>query len=190
MADMLIAKRDTFTKAGRYVYRGQPISADELDEEGRDEITVKAGDINDQAVVQISAIAPTGPNPQNPQQLPNDAHQVPGGYAMMGAKLVGEVTAPEKQRIEVVGIDPEDDTQAKVAEALAKADAEGGRGSTSGNADDALVDGTVADVTGRISADTSAEDLDRLEAAENDREKPRAGVLSAIEAERTRRATA
>jgi hypothetical protein len=191
MTEVLIAKRDTFTKAGRYVYRGQPISADELDEEGREDVAIDAPEgVDGTAVVEISAIAPTGPNPQNPQQIPNDAHQVPGGYAMHGAKLVGEVTVPEKQRIEIVGIDPEDDTQAKVTEALAEADQQGGRGSTTGNADDSLVDGTVADVTGRITSDTSEEELARLEAAENDREKPRAGVLNALKAERERRAAA
>jgi hypothetical protein len=183
MTDIMIAKRDTFTKAGRYVYRGQPLNADELDEEGRDEVAIDAPEgFNENAVVEVSAIAPTGPNPQNPQQISPSARQTEAGYVEMGARLVGEVTKSAKERIEVVGIDPEDDTQAKVTEALDNDDHQ--------NTDDDLVAGTIADVTAGIDADTSDEELARLEAAENDREKPRKGVLSAIEAERARRADA
>lgn len=171
-----IAKIPTFTKQGRYVERGQLIDDFELDDTESGNVIDAPSDINENAVVEISAIAPSGPNPQNPQQLPIGAHQVPGGYVQDGASLVGEVTKPAKERIEIVGIDPEDDTQAKVTEALDKAAAEG-------NLPNDGTEGTVADVTSRV-GDMDAAALDELEARENDREKPRKGVLDAIEARR------
>lgn len=177
MTEVLIAKADTFTKAGRYVYRGQTLSADEVDfdaEKSKAHLIEAPEGVDGTAVVQVSAIAPTGPNPQNPQQLAPDAVQTPDGYAQAGAKLVGEVTLPEKQRITVVGIDPEDDTQAKVTEALDNADA---------NRPNEGTEGTVADVAART-AEMDAAALDELEARENDREKPRKGVMDAIEARR------
>jgi hypothetical protein len=169
-----IAKIPTFTKNGRYVERGQLIEDNELDDVESGNVIPAPDGIKENAVVEISAIAPSGPNPQNPQQLPIGAVQVPGGYAQDGAKLVGEVTVPEKQRIEVVGIDKDDDTQAKITEALAKDDA---------NLPNEGTEGTVADVSARA-ASLDAAGLDELEARENDREKPRKGVLDAIEARR------
>jgi hypothetical protein len=171
-----IATIPTFTKDARYVERGGMIDDTELDDVESGNVIEAPSGINENAVVEISAIAPSGPNPQNPQQLPIGATQVPGGYAQDGAKLVGEVTKPEKQRIEVVGIDPEDDTQAKVTEALDKA-------GNQGNLSNEGTEGTVADVSARA-ADMDAAALDDLEARENDREKPRKGVLDAIEARR------
>jgi hypothetical protein len=47
------------------------------------------------------------------------------------------------------------------------------------NGDDALVEGNIADVTAKITADTSDADLAALEAAENDRERPRKGASNA-----------
>jgi hypothetical protein len=179
MTEVLIAKAATFTKAGRYVERGQPISADEIDfdaEKSKDHVIPAPDGVDGTAVVEISAIAPTGPNPQNPQQLPPDGYQTQSGYGQAGAKLVGEVTVPEKQRIEIVGIDKDDDTQAKVTEALDNAD--------NGNKPNEGTEGTVADVSARA-AELDAAGLDELEARENDREKPRKGVLDAIAARRT-----
>ncbi len=125
MSKLLIARIDAFTKAGRYVAKGEVISADEVDYDAKDDKAAFAeapSGINANAVVEISAIAPTGPNPQNPQQIPNGTVQGPGGYVQDGARLIGEVTLPEKQRIEVVGIDKEDDTQSRISDALAEAD--------------------------------------------------------------------
>lgn len=125
MAQLLIARIDAFTKQGKYVQRGQVISAEEVDYDADDAnsaFTKAPSGVTGDAVVEISAIAPTGPNPQNPQQIPNGTIQGPGGYIQDGARLVGEVTVPEKQRIEVVGIDKEDDTQSRIADALADAD--------------------------------------------------------------------
>lgn len=180
MAELLIAKSDTFTKKGRYVKRGQTLSADEIDydaEKSAAHVMEAPEGVDGLAVVEVAAIAPTGPNPKNPQQIPHDAIQTPTGYEQTGAQLVGEVTVPEKQRIEVVGIDHEDDTQAKVTEALEKEEAKDGNLSNEGT------EGTVADVSARA-AELDAAGLDELEARENDREKPRKGVLDAIEARR------
>lgn len=189
-----IARIDTFTKANRFVPRGGVLYEDEIDTDGNTDNVIEADDVTEErAVVQVSAIAPTGPNPVNPQQIPPDAEQTTEGYVQLGARLVGEVTVPEKQRIEVVGIDPEDDTQGKVQEALDEAEREGRNPNAAGNRgndDDDLVSGTVDDVTGRISADTSEAELRRLRAAEEDRERPRRGVLSAIDAELDRRSNA
>src|SRR6478735_11260923 len=109
-----IATIPTFTKNGRYVERGQLIDESEIDYvEGESKNVIEApSDINHEAVVEISAIAPSGPNPQNPQQLPVGAHQTPAGYVQDGAKLVSEVTNLAEQRFEV--IDREDDTQSKI----------------------------------------------------------------------------
>lgn len=172
----LIAKIPTFTKQGRYVERGQLLDEEELDDTESGNVIEAPSGINENAVVEISAIAPSGPNPQSPQQLPIGAHQVPGGYAQDGAILVGEVTKPAKERIEIVGIDPDDDTQAKITEALEKADKDT-------NLSNEGTEGTVADVSARA-ASLDAAGLDELEARENDREKPRKGVLDAIEARR------
>lgn len=72
------------------------------------------------AVVEIAAIAPTGPNPTTPQQLPPDAVQsgAGGGYVAPGRTLVAEVTNPAEDRIDAAGLrDPK--AEAKVTETLA-----------------------------------------------------------------------
>ncbi len=184
MSDHLIARIDTFTKTGRYLTRGQAISRDAvMDDDGEvgDNYIEAPSGFNENAVVEVSAIAPTGPNPQNPQQIAPDTVQTEAGYVQNGARLIGEVTLPEKQRIEIVGIDKDDDTQAAVTQALEDADADGGR-----NLSNEGTEGTVADVTSRLK-DADEAELDRLEAAENDREVARKGVLSAIERERASR---
>lgn len=121
MAKLLIARIDAFTKAGRYVSKGEILSADEVDYDANDDkaafVAAPSG-LNENAVVEVSAIAPTGPNPQNPQQIPPGTVQTSAGYIENGARLVGEVTLPEKQRITITGIDKEDDTQTRIADAL------------------------------------------------------------------------
>lgn len=122
MAKLLIATADAFTKAGRFVAAGQTASADEVDwEEGTPGFIEAPSGVDGNAVVEVAAIAPTGPNPTNPQQIAPDVVQTSAGYVQAGATLVGEVTQPEKQRIKVRGIDKDDDTQAKVTQALADA---------------------------------------------------------------------
>ncbi len=122
MTKLLIATQDAFSKSATFIPKGSVVSADTVDWKDGDAGFIVAPDgVTGNAVVEVSAIAPTGPNPQNPQQIAPGTIQTAGGYVQDGAKMVGEVTLPEKQRITIVGIDKEDDTQAKVTEAVAKA---------------------------------------------------------------------
>jgi hypothetical protein len=124
-AKMLLATIDTFTKQGRFVPKGQPLSSEEVDTEGSNtaNLTDAPASLGEGAVIEISAIAPTGPNPTAPQQKPNDSYQTEAGFVQAGVRLVGEVTKPEKERIEIVGIDSKKaaDVQADVNEKLEKA---------------------------------------------------------------------
>jgi hypothetical protein len=119
----LVATIDTFTKAGRYVPRGGVLSADEIDyKKGHSRNVTEVSGLGAQPVVEVSAIAPTGPNPQNPQQLSPTGAQSTEGYVDNGARLVGETTLPEKvRRVHVV---EDDATQSQISEALVDADAE------------------------------------------------------------------
>ena len=184
MAELLLATVDTFSKVGHFVPRGTLVSSDEVDYvEGTSTNLIPApAGIASGAVVQVSAIAPTGPNPTNPQQIAPGVVQTSGGYVESGATLIGEVTVSDKQRVVIVG-DPEDNTQAIVAQALADHDALGGNTGNEGT------EGTVADFAARADAADAAE-LDRLEAAENDREVPRKGALAAIDKRRQALASA
>lgn len=126
-------------------------------------------------VIEMAAIAPTGPNPKNPQQIPPDASQGPGGgYQQPGAVLVGEVTIPEKERTAAIAT-PEE--EAKARKLLEDAVGESKEGK-----DNDKVQGTVADVTADLGTKTDDE-LNALRAQEVDNERPRKGVLSAIDAE-------
>lgn len=126
-------------------------------------------------VVEMAAVGPTGPNPKNPQQIPPDGYQGAGGaYMQPGKVLVGEVTVSEEERKASITA-PED--EAKATDQLKEALLEGG-----GNIDNALVEGTVADITADLGGKTNDE-LATIRAQEVDREKPRKGVISAIDAE-------
>ena len=125
MAKVLLTTQDTFTKAGRFVPKGSPVSSDEVDfdtENSGNLIEAPQSLQGTQPIVEISAIAPTGPNPVNPQQIAPDVYQTATGYEQAGVRLVGEVTKPEKQRITIVGIDNEKalNAQADVNEAFEK----------------------------------------------------------------------
>ena len=125
MTKMLLTTQNTVTKAGRFVSKGQPVSADEVDydaETSTNLIEAPASLQGTQPIVEISAIAPTGPNPTNPQQIAPDVVQTGVGYEQAGVRLVGDVTKPETQRITIVGIDSEkaQNAQADVNEALEK----------------------------------------------------------------------
>lgn len=122
MTKMLIATADAFDKNANYVPKGKVISADSVDwKDGDPGFIAAPSGVDNSAVVEIAAIAPTGPNPKNPQQISNTTVQDASGYVDQGAQLVGEVTAPAKVRIVDAGIDKDDDTQAKVTQALADA---------------------------------------------------------------------
>ena len=177
MGDYLV-KHATFTKEGAYLPAGSiarnlddgAIKATDTNLEKLD------GDIPALPNVQVSPIAPTGPNPVNPQQIPPDATQTIAGYEQPGARLVGEVTKPEEQRIAAALLDDDStaDTQGEIVAQL-----ERGAG---GNDDDALVAGTVAQITSTL-GDKSDDELRQLQAAEQDREQPRSGLLRAIDKE-------
>ena len=129
MAKVLLTTQDTFTKAGRFVPKGSPVSSDEVDfdtENSGNLIEAPQSLQGTQPIVEISAIAPTGPNPVNPQQIAPDVYQTATGYEQAGVRLVGEGTKPEKQRITIVGIDNEKalNAQADVNEALEEASEE------------------------------------------------------------------
>lgn len=159
----------------RLVPRGQPVQfADNIDLSGDHNLVDIPSDFTP-AVVEVAAIGPTGPNPTQPQQLPHDAVQTTDGYAIPGARLVGEVTLPQETRIDAAGIGDGNTAQADVAALMDTA-------GNSDNGDDALVAGTVSEVTADLGGKTD-EELTSLRAAEIDREKPRKGVISAIDAE-------
>ncbi len=197
----LVARIDTYTKAGRFVPRGGAIREDEIDfVEGKSDNVVEVEGAEQRVAIEMSAIAPTGPNPRNPQQIASDTEQTTEGYVQSGALVVGEVTEPEKVRRAVI-VDVDDTTQGDVVEAIEEANRKAASDradrddranradrddDTAANDDDDLVSGTVAEVTARIDGADDAE-LERLRAAEEDREKPRAGVLSAIDREQASR---
>jgi hypothetical protein len=172
---------DTLAHPGQIVY------VDEKNLNGDEKNLADAEGFPAPATVEIAAIAPTGPNPTMPQQLPPDALQTAAGtYVQPGAELVAEITAPGEVRS--AGRTEADSTaQEDIANLMSEA-----RGAAAGdqnNDDDALVAGTVADVTANLGAKTD-EELTALRAAEVDREKPRKGVISAIDAEVAARAEA
>lgn len=170
---------DTLAHPGQIVY------VDEKNLNGDEKNLADAEGFPAPATVEIAAIAPTGPNPTMPQQLPPDALQTAAGtYVQPGAELVAEITAPGEVRS--AGRTEADSTaQEDIANLMSEA-----RGPADNqNNDDALVAGTVADVTANLGAKTD-EELTALRAAEVDREKPRKGVISAIDAEVAARAEA
>jgi hypothetical protein len=223
MAEQLVQKmvtEDSFDARGSFVPAGQIGAFDPSRLNGKEAHLFDASDFPAPVQVEQSAIAPTGPNPTVPQQIPPDARQAAGGaYVRPGVTLTAERTPEADERL--AGIPESDETvEGDMADALREAREETARlraeleqtrqsretahrvelagvATTSAmldepaangqNGDDALVEGNIADVTAKITADTSDADLAALEAAENDRERPRKGVLSAIEAERERR---
>lgn len=139
------------------------------------------------AVIEVSPIGPTGPNPTIPQQIPPGAVQAPDGtYRIPGKVLVGEVTNPADARIDdrnLRDVEHEDKVNETLADIMGPEStgvAQPGAGEAS--ADLAAASGTVAEVTADLGTKTDAQLQDIL-AAENAKEKPRTGVVSAVEAE-------
>lgn len=145
MAKLLLATQDAFTKSAEFIARGQVVSADQVDwEEGEPGFVPAPEGLDANAVVEVSALSPTGPNPKNPQQIAPGTIQTAAGYIEAGARLVGEVTVPEKVRLADAGIKPDDDTQGKVVEALAEADQKEAEERARTAAERASTDDTVA----------------------------------------------
>lgn len=176
MVQKLATKR---TFDGRsLVEPGFPVEIDESRLNGTETNLIDMPEGFETAIVQNAAISPTGPNPTAPQQIGPDTRQTISGYAKPGAVVVGEVTLKQEERIEAAGLDKPQTGEAKIAELMA--------GASTDNSDDALVAGTVAEITEGLGGKTDDE-LEQLRAAEVDREKPRKGVIGAIKAEQAAR---
>lgn len=152
------------------------------------------------AVVEMSAIGPSGPNPVAPQQISPDTVQGPGGgYFRPGAMIVGEATKDADVRLRD-RMKEGDTSEGDMAKLLEEANKETARlraelaarsngvapAATTANDDDDLVAGNVSDIVATLGEKTD-EELDALRSAELDREKPRKGVTDAIKAERAKR---
>lgn len=151
--------------------------------------------------VEQAAIGPSGPNPTDPQQLPPDGVQGPGGgYFRPGVKLVGEVTRDADQRL-ADRLKEGDTSEGDLMDKLRKAEEETARlraviaakqagtpapAASTQNNDDALVAGNVGEIVAKL-GETDDAGLEALRVAEMDREKPRKGVIDAIKAEQAKR---
>lgn len=168
----------SFDANGVYIPEGHVGTFDSDTLTGNEEHLRDVGDFVP-AMVEIAPLGPTGPNPTQPQQIPPEAVQGPGGvYQAPGRVLVGERTQPQEVRL--ADLDNENTAEADIAAII-------GDTPTTQNDDDALVSGTVAEITADLGSKTDDE-LEALRAAEVDRERPRKGVLDAIKSEQAARA--
>lgn len=181
-----IVTEDSFDSLGKFVSAGHVGTFEEEHLNGKEPHLVDLSGQAPVATVEIAPITVTGPNPTVPQQIPPDALQSSSGlYVQPGKVLVAEVTRPEAERTALIST-PEE--EAAATEELSNILDEAGSGEVgSANIDNDLVEGTVADVTADLGSKTD-DQLAAIEAQEKDREKPRSGVLKAIEAERESRA--
>lgn len=181
-----IVTEDSFDSLGKFVSAGHVGTFEEEHLNGKEPHLADLSGQAPVATVEIAPITVTGPNPTVPQQIPPDALQSSSGlYVQPGKVLVAEVTRPEAERTALIST-PEE--EAAATEELSNILDEAGSGEVgSANIDNDLVEGTVADVTADLGSKTD-DQLAAIEAQEKDREKPRSGVLKAIEAERESRA--
>lgn len=139
------------------------------------------------ALVEVAPIAPTGPNPKIPQQIPPGAVQAPDGtYRIPGKVLVGEVTDPAGARIDdrrLRDVEHEDKVN-ETLEDIMGPESTGFAQPGTGEASAAMpaTDGTVATITADLGTKTDAELTDIL-ASERAKGAPRKGVINAVEAE-------
>lgn len=149
----------------------------------------------------VAPIAPTGPNPTMPQQIPPGAMQTTDGYAMGASLLVAE--GSERARLaEEEGIDDGSDYEEEDIqrlESVGQGAGTAGSGVTGNNGTEN--DGSKASAStesastfdseafiGRTLDEISDDEIDALSdedraaviAAEKDREKPRTGLLSRL----------
>lgn len=170
---------DSFDARGVLVPAGHVAVFDEGRLNGDEEHIKDVGDFRE-AVVEIAPIAPTGPNPKIPQQVPPDAIQAPGGdYYLPGKRLVAEVTDPQEQRIDQPGL-RDAENEANVDATLA--DVMGGAPAPA-----VSTAGTVKEVTADLGTKTD-DQLREMRAAEEG-DKNRATVLAAIDKELEGRAS-
>jgi hypothetical protein len=113
-----LTTKDTFTKEGAFVPRGHPIMVDSDDLNGNERNLIDYDGSIERSVVEMAAVAPTGPNPTRPQQVPVNAVETIEGFVVPGAVLVGEVTASADERLDKSGISAENTGQSDIAAAL------------------------------------------------------------------------
>lgn len=201
-----LVTEDSFDARGTLVKEGQIGIFDTESLSGK-EPHLHAVPSLDQPVVQIAPIAPTGPNPTVPQQIPPDAFQLPGGgYAKPGATFTAERTLDADQRL--LGLTEADDTaEGDMAEELAKLREENAKlraaqrsaqegveqanpfAGEGGNVGNEPVEGNAKDIIASLGGKTDAE-LHEIEVAEKDNERPRKTVLDAVKAELSKRGQA
>jgi hypothetical protein len=178
LVQMLVTE-DSYDAAGVLIHAGHIGTFDTERLNGKEKHLHDASKLGADAMVEMSAVAPTGPNPTMPQQIPTDAVQGSGGqYQIPGKTLVGEVTNPQEERIDDRNL-RDADHEAKVSDALADImDKPPEAAAKNGN-------GTVADATANLGAKTD----DQLEAqlADEKAGANRKGVVSAIEDELAKR---
>ncbi len=123
LKNFLVVKAAGVYANGAHYPRGSIVPLEESDVSDSDtHVTALPSDYTDPPAVQMAAVAPTGPNPTAPQQVPPDAVQTIRGHEIPGARLVGEVTAPAEERIDGAGLlDDEDESQGELVEALEEA---------------------------------------------------------------------
>jgi hypothetical protein len=190
-----VTTEPTFTQDGVLVPAGTPIFIDTSKITLTAENSTNLADVGSAPInvpVAVAPIAPTGPFPTIPQQVPPGSFQTNAGYAdNAGSMLVaaGSVAAPlgDTERDELLRL------RAQVAEmstgSMATATGDefmpkrGAALATPAGTFDAnsLIEGNVPDVTERLGSLTR-DQLVQVQAAEDDREVPRVGVKNAIDA--------
>lgn len=165
----------TFGQNGVLVPPGSIINIDVSKGDFNDKNTPNLADVGDAVVnvpVAVAPIAPTGPSPIAPQQVPPGVFQTSAGYvAPGGALLVADGSQAAKDAAasgQTIGdVEEEGTVRRQRGEDTFKADS--------------VIDGTVPEVTARLEG-LSREQLLAVKDAEDDREQPRTGVKSAVDA--------
>lgn len=162
----------TFGQNGVLLPPGSIINIDVTKGDFNDKNTPNLADVGDAVVnvpVAVAPIAPTGPNPTMPQQVP------PGVFQTIGD--VEEEGPVRRQPSEATG---DATTGPAPVENGQNSGQTGGEGDVTFRPDD-VIDGTVPEVAKRLEG-LSREQLLAVKDAEQDREQPRVGVTSAIDA--------
>lgn len=203
MADAKIEQKVTLTPTfinGSLVPAGTPVTVDMakfVDEDGNpapDKNLANLGELGSAPVLvptPVAAIAPTGPNPTQPQQVPPGVMQTLDGYASGGALLVADGHPDLDKMIEgaeKANAGVEEEAVQRLSETAQVAGADGTNGSETGMAPDgegkpfdgtAFVDRNIGDVTDDEIAALSPKQLDAVIAAEREG-KNRTGLLTRL----------
>lgn len=128
-------------------------------------------------VVAMAAIAPTGPNPVKPQQVPAGTFSTGAGFFNDGNKLVAEGSAAEASQPGPGDVEIEEEGTTRLVASDDPDDTEGDDGRAK-----AIIEGTVDEVS-RAIVGLNADQLDAVERAER-AGSDRAGVHNALKAAR------